>query len=295
VVVADGGVDGLVLAIAMRGITIRDSKEHAVVSACAGEPWDELVSRSVELGLRGLECLSGIPGLVGATPIQNVGAYGQEIADTVVEVRAFDRVEKCFVTLTKRDCLFAYRDSRFKSHQKGRFVISAVDFRLDRGVPQGIRYPELRQALDRLGREPTLADVRETVIALRRSKSMVVDRVDENSRSCGSFFVNPTVTEALAEQIERRFAPLPMPRYPQEPGWVKLSAAWLIERAGLAKGTRAGNVGISTRHALALVCHEGATATELLAFECFVRERVRERTGVVLTPEPIFWGSTAAS
>jgi UDP-N-acetylmuramate dehydrogenase len=289
VVIADGGVDGLVVAMDLRGVDVRQAGSKTRVTARAGESWDSLVDHTITLGLAGLECLSGIPGLVGATPIQNVGAYGQEVADSLVELRAFDRLARDFVMLAKRDCAFGYRDSRFKSAQRDRFIITDVTFELEEGAPTSTGYAELERALAQRDGTPTLRDVRESVIQLRRAKSMVIDPSDENTRSCGSFFVNPKVSEALASKIEQRFAPMTMPRYPQETGWVKLSAAWLIERAGLAKGTRAGNVGISTRHALALVSHAGATARELLSFADFVRDQVLENTGVELTPEPEFW------
>lgn len=289
VVIADGGVQGLVLAIDLRGLELRDAAQHTLLVAGAGEPWDAVVETSIARGLSGLECLSGIPGLVGAAPIQNVGAYGQEISDTLLEVRAFDRASNRFVTLQPDECGFAYRDSRFKSQHKDRFVITQVTFRLEHATPRKPWYPELGRALGSLGREPTLEEVREAVLKLRRLKSMVLDVLDENRRSCGSFFINPVVSEEHAEQVARRFSPLEMPRHPQPQGGTKLSAAWLIERSGLAKGTRVGNVGISSRHALALVCHANASSKELLAFASLVRDRVRDQTGVLLTPEPAIW------
>lgn len=290
IVVPDSGVEGLVIAIDLHGLQVSQSSDRHIVRARAGESWDSVVLRSIELGLSGIECLSGIPGLVGATPIQNVGAYGQEISDTLSNVRAFDRRERQFVTLTRNDCRFGYRDSRFKSEDPHRFVVTEVALELEQGSPSKARYPELERALHELGREPTLSDVRRAVLTLRQAKSMVLLDSDENSRSCGSFFVNPVVPENLANEVERRFEPLKMPRYPEPRDHVKLSAAWLIERSGLTKGMRHGNVGISSRHALALVCHEGATASELLAFAEVVRARVREQSGVELTPEPSIWG-----
>lgn len=287
VVVPDAGIHGLLLAVDLRGIAFEEEQDRVLVEASGGEPWDPFVATCVERGLRGLECLSGIPGRVGATPIQNVGAYGQEIAETLVRVRAFDRHEQRFVTFGAHQCGFGYRESRFKSHDRDRFVVTAVRFSLERGGPREIRYPELARCL--AGPEPTLAEVRAAVLALRRSKSMLDDPADENARSCGSFFVNPIVEAPVADEVEQRFGAAGMPRYAQADGRVKLSAAWLIERSGIPRGTRVGNVGSSSRHALALVCHEGATATELLAFADEVRRRVRERTSVELTPEPVLW------
>jgi UDP-N-acetylmuramate dehydrogenase len=294
-VIGEGELRGLVISIALRGVQLRDTPEGAIVEARAGEPWDALVERTVALGLRGLECLSGIPGLVGATPIQNVGAYGQEIADTLLAVRAFDRATGRYVTIAREHAELSYRNSRFKSRERDRFVVTDVSFALERGAPGAIRYPELARTLAALERPPTLADVRDHVLALRRSKSMVWDPEDANGRSCGSFFVNPITWAEQALAIERRFAPTPMPRYAQPDGRVKLSAAWLIERSGFSRGTRAGNVGLSSRHALAIVCHDGATANEVLRFAERIRAQVEAQTGVTLEPEPVFWGSPGPS
>ncbi|MFO7177686.1 MAG: UDP-N-acetylmuramate dehydrogenase [Pseudomonadota bacterium] len=288
VVVPDEGVDGLVLSMGIRGVTVEERAGKALVTAGAGEPWDAFVAKTVEWRLAGLECLSGIPGQVGATPIQNVGAYGQEVARSIVSVRAFDRIEGTFVTLSNAHCHFGYRDSRFKSSEPGRYVIVAVTFALDPDGAPTIAYPELARALADRAR-PSLADTRDTVLAIRRAKSMLADPADENGRSCGSFFVNPVVSTETAERVSARLGTLDMPRYPQRDGRVKLSAAWLIERSGFTKGFRSGNVGVSTRHALALVCHEGATSAELLAFAEHVRRTVFERTGIELVPEPVMW------
>lgn len=287
VIAPDDGVEGLVLAIRNRGVEFAPSPVLCRVTAAAGEPWDELVLQCIERGLAGLECLSGIPGRVGATPLQNVGAYGQEVKDSIVSVRAFDQKEWRFVELGAAECEFAYRDSRFKSGEPERFVISAVSFQLPASEVANIRYPELARAL---GTGPvSLARARDAVLELRRSKSMLLDARDPNTRSCGSFFVNPIVSRELAEAVRARFPEGEMPRYPQPNGDLKLSAAWLIERAGLAKGTRRGAIGISTRHSLALVCHDGASAGELLEFAAEVQKTVSERTGVQLSPEPVLW------
>lgn len=288
VVVPDAGLEGVVLALGLRGVTLADAGEHVRLSAQAGEPWDAVVAASVEANLWGVECLSGIPGQVGATPIQNVGAYGQEVAETLEVVRAFDREQRSFVEIPARDCGFSYRDSRFKSREPGRYVVTEVRFLLSRTEPAKRRYPELAKRLAELPHPPKLRDVRSTVVALRRSKSMVLEPGDPNARSCGSFFLNPIVTSARADTVERELSADTMPRYPQADGSVKLSAAWLIERSGLPKGLRHGNVGISSKHALALVCHDGASSDELIAFSKHVQEVVRGRTGVELHPEPQF-------
>jgi UDP-N-acetylmuramate dehydrogenase len=291
-VIADEGVEGLVLKIALRGVSARESAGAVEVTAAAGEPWDDLVRHTVEQGWAGLECLSGIPGLVGATPIQNVGAYGQEVSDTLVAVRALDGERRQVVTLRPADCGFGYRDSFFKSGAPGRHVVLAVTYRLARGGAPTLRYADVTRALEARGlAAPSLADVRETVLQVRRSKSMVLEAGDPNARSCGSFFLNPIVDAAALAAIDARAAGLAMPRWPQPDGRVKLSAAWLIERAGFTRGQADGSVGLSTRHTLAIVCHDGARARDVVAFARRVRAGVEARFGVRLHPEPIFWGS----
>ncbi|XXV11218.1 UDP-N-acetylmuramate dehydrogenase [Sorangium sp. So ce1335] len=302
-VVSDRGVDALVLRVRVRGVALvggRDAVDdgrgpRALVRAGAGEGWDDVVARAVAEGLAGVECLSGIPGDVGATPIQNVGAYGQEVAETIAEVRAVDRATGATAVIAGADCGFGYRDSQFKRAWRGRYVITAVTFALRPGGAATVRYPELQRALAAPagGAAPPLAEVRRAVIALRRGKSMVLDPADENGRSAGSFFMNPTLEAGAAAgaiaRIEAAGVLAPgeaIPQYPAGGGRVKLSAAWLIERAGFAKGTRHGAAGISTRHTLALVNRGGATATELLDLARRVRRGVLDRFGVALTPEP---------
>ncbi|WP_437674130.1 UDP-N-acetylmuramate dehydrogenase [Sorangium sp. So ce131] len=311
--VADRGVDALVLRVRVRGIEADlagaqpgaqgreaaqgDGGAHrrVLVRAGAGERWDDLVARAVDEGWAGVECLSGIPGDVGATPIQNVGAYGQEVAETIAEVRAIDRATGATAIIAGADCGFGYRDSRFKRAWRGRFVITGVTFALCPGGAATVRYPELARALGARagGAAPPLGEVRSTVIALRRGKSMVLDPDDENGRSAGSFFMNPTLGAGAAAAAVARIAAAGVlapgeviPQYPAEGGRVKLSAAWLIERAGFAKGTRHGAAGISTRHTLALVNRGGATAAELIELARRVRRGVLERFGVALSPEP---------
>jgi len=296
VVLADAGHPGLVLHLVTRGIETRPVRETVEVTAEAGEPWDALVAAAVAQGWAGVECLSGIPGLVGATPIQNVGAYGQEVGETVSAVEALDlqtgRVER----LTSAQCGFTYRDSRFKSVDRGRFIVLRVTYALRPGGPPAVRYTELARNLEERGLgAPSLAEVREAVIGLRRRKSMVLDPEDPNARSVGSFFTNPIVPAAVADELEtvlRRDGILREgehpPRFPAGDGRVKLSAAWLIERAGLAKGYQRGNVGLSSRHTLAIVNRGGAAASEVVALAREVRERVHDRFGVTLVPEPVF-------
>jgi UDP-N-acetylmuramate dehydrogenase len=291
-VIDDAGVDALVMRVALRGVECRELGGAVEVTAAAGEPWDDLVRHAVERGWAGLECLSGIPGLVGATPIQNVGAYGQEVSDTITAVRALDRARDDVATLAGRECGFAYRDSRFKSGELDRWIVLAVTYRLRPGGAPTIEYEELAKHLAGRGlAAPTLGEVRESVIAIRRAKSMVLDPVDPNRRSCGSFFMNPIVAPALAETVATRAGAPAMPRWPQPDGRVKLSAAWLIERAGFKRGERAGAVGLSTGHPLAIVCHDGSRARDVIAFASRIRNAVAERFTVRLVPEPMFWGS----
>lgn len=301
--VADRGVDALVLRMRIAGVEVHDEGDRVIVRAGAGEPWDALCARAVQAGWAGIECLSGIPGDVGATPIQNVGAYGQEVAETITEVVALDRGSGREIVLDHAACGFAYRDSVFKREGQGRYVVVAVTFALRPDGAPTVRYPELRRAIE-AGAEgaasgPTLAQVRAAVIALRRGKSMVLDPADENRRSAGSFFTNPMITVEHLERVRARVAAAgvlapgeAMPEFPASLGRVKLSAAWLIERAGFVRGTSDGAVGISTRHTLAIVNRGGATAAAVLAFARRVRDRVEDRFGVALTPEPVLLGFT---
>jgi UDP-N-acetylmuramate dehydrogenase len=291
-VVADSGVEALVVQVALRGVTAREVDGAVELTVAAGEPWDALVGTTVERGWAGLECLSGIPGLVGATPIQNVGAYGQEVSDTVTAVRALDTERGEIATLAAARCGFAYRESMFKREPAGRWVVLAVTYRLRPGAPPTLAYADVARYLSERGvPRPALADARAAVLAIRRGKSMVLDDPgDPNRRSCGSFFLNPILDAGRAEAVTARAADPAMPRWPQPDGRVKLSAAWLIERAGFARGERQGPVGLSTRHTLALVAHDGARAGDVLAFARQVQAAVEARFGVRLTPEPVFWG-----
>jgi UDP-N-acetylmuramate dehydrogenase len=291
--VADAGVDALVVQVGLRGITTHAVDRGLEVTAAAGEPWDGLVRHAVAHGWAGLECLSGIPGLVGATPIQNVGAYGQEVSDTVAAVRALDTHSGEIATLPAARCGFAYRDSLFKRAEAGRWIVLGVTYRLRPGGAPTVSYADVATRLARPGAPvPTLADVRDTVLAIRRGKSMVLDDpADPNRRSCGSFFLNPILDAVDAGAVAARARDATMPRWPQPDGRVKLSAAWLIEHAGFARGERAGPVGLSSRHTLAIVAHDGARAADVVAFARRVQSAVEARFGVRLTPEPVFWGA----
>jgi UDP-N-acetylmuramate dehydrogenase len=294
-VVADHGIEALVVRLALRGVQSRPIVGAVEVTAAAGEPWDDFVRLTVERGWAGLECLSGIPGLVGATPMQNVGAYGQEVSDTITRVRALDTRNGDIVEVPAAECGFAYRDSAFKRREPGRFVVLAVTYRLAPGGAPALRYADVERHLAQRGvRAPSLADVRESVLAIRRTKSMVIDPADPNRRSCGSFFTNPIMKREAFAEVERRVADATMPRWSQPDGRIKLSAAWLIEHAGFRRGQREGPVGLSTRHTLAIVAHDGARTADVLGFARRVQTTVAERFAVRLTPEPVYWGVEGA-
>jgi UDP-N-acetylmuramate dehydrogenase len=289
IVVADAGLDALVVAVDTRGLEIAEDGDTVTVTAAAGEPWDAVVDAAVARGGAGIECLSGIPGLTGGTPIQNVGAYGQEVAGVVERVTAFDTTAGATVSLSAADCEFAYRSSRFKARDAGRFVVCGVTFRLPKAAPT-TTYADVTAALQRQGvTRPSVADVRAAVIDIRRRKSMVLDDADPDTRSVGSFFTNPVVTVADVERVSAR-AGAAVPRFPQRDGRVKVPAAWVIERAGFAKGTRDGAVGLSSRHTLAIVTRDGATAADVIRFAARVARRVEGEFGVRLRPEPVFLG-----
>jgi len=293
-VVADEGVDGLVVRIALRGIDTREAHGVVELTAAAGERWDELVALCVDRGWAGFECLSGIPGLVGATPMQNVGAYGQDVSETVILVRALDTCNGRIRTFENRECRFGYRDSMFRSDAPGRYVILSVAYRLRPRGAATVRYADVEKDLAARGiAKPSLIDVRASVIAIRRSKSMVLDSADANRRSCGSFFTNPIIPGAELAAVESRAGDRTMPRWALPTGQVKLSAAWLIERAGFTRGCAEGPVGLSTRHALAIVAHDGARAGDVVAFARRVQSAVVDRFGVRLAQEPVFWGMPA--
>lgn len=293
IVVSDSGFDGLVIDVALRGIRCRERGGGVLLRVEAGESWDAVVDFAVTRGLAGVECLSGIPGRVGATPIQNVGAYGQEVAESMVEVEAVSRDDGESATFTRDECEFGYRDSVFKRREKDRWIITAVTFSLDRSRPPTVRYPELERVLAGLD-APSLRNVRDAVLGLRRAKGMVVDPADPDTRSVGSFFMNPVVDSHTFDVVAEGARSLGIPRdsipsFPTAAG-TKLSAAWLIERAGFLKGTRRGGVAISSKHALAIVNGGNATATEIRELAEEIRARVERVFGVELEPEARFVG-----
>ncbi len=296
ILVSDAGFDGLVLKIALSGISPDDDETSEAVTvsgrvhltAKAGEQWDSFVEYCVDRDLAGVECLSGIPGLVGGTPVQNVGAYGQEVAETIVSVRCFDRQSGATVELSNLDCGFSYRTSIFNSTERGRFIVFSVTFSLIRGGEPRIIYKDLKEAFE--GQRPGLAEVRAAVLKIRSAKSMVIRAGDPNALSAGSFFKNPVVRQDKLLEVANASDVEAVPHFEAGDGLVKLPAAWLIEQAGFHKGFILGNAGISTNHTLAIVNRGNATADEILRLKEVIFEAVHAKFGIELVPEPVFVG-----
>jgi UDP-N-acetylmuramate dehydrogenase len=305
--VSDTGFDGLVLHITLGGI---EFAEHAagdcasqesgkrIYSVGAGVNWDTFVAHAVKDNCAGVECLSGIPGSVGGTPVQNVGAYGQDVSESIVRVQGIDSTTLEPVEFTCAECAFAYRKSRFNGPDLGRYILTRVDFALQPGGAPKIAYAELQRrfgvnpsSADPGGQSaaPTLAEVRQAVLEIRRAKGMVLDEEDADTRSAGSFFKNPVVSRAEYECIAAA-SPTAVPHFEAGAAQVKLAAAWLIEQAGIGKGFALGPAAISGKHTLALVNRSGATAADILRLKELVQQRVRERFGVELQPEPVMLG-----
>ena len=288
ILVSDNGFDGLVIQVGLKGAAFDDRDDAVFLTVGAGEDWDALVAETVQRNFAGFECLSGIPGFVGGTPVQNVGAYGQEVSETILSVRCFDRTNGAVVEMADADCGFSYRRSIFNSAERSRYVVLSVTYKLVKNGPPKIAYKDL---IDRFnGRVPSLAETREAVLEIRRSKSMVIDAADPNSRSAGSFFKNPVVDLAVIDEIKSLAGIEKVPSFPVSETTAKLPAAWLIENAGFAKGFRLGNAGISSNHSLALVNFGGATAAEILDLKELIESRVVEKFHIRLDPEPIFVG-----
>jgi len=290
--VSNSGFRGLVMHMALDGIEAHADRDKCIYSAGAGVEWDALVKRAVEDNCAGVECLSGIPGSVGGTPIQNVGAYGQDVSETIRCVRAIEIATLKQVTFDNAACGFSYRQSRFNGPDLGRYIVTRVDYALERGGTPKIAYSDLKRHFreELLSNScPAPSDVREAILAIRRTKGMVLDEKDSDSRSAGSFFKNPIVRLEEYERIAAGSA-VPVPHFGATEGNVKLAAAWLIEHTGIAKGFTLGPVGISSKHTLALTNRGGATATDVLLLKEFVQRRVQERFGVELRPEPVMLG-----
>jgi len=290
-VIADSGWPGLVLKVGIPGINHRHGRGTAYFDVGAGETWDDFVASTVQHNCSGVECLSGIPGSVGATPVQNVGAYGQEVSDTIDSVLALHIETGHEEEYEKADCGFAYRSSHFNTGAKGLYVILRVTFALTHGGEPRIAYADLKKHFNSRG-EPTLAEVRQAVLDIRASKAMLIQPGDEDSRSAGSFFKNPVLTAPHFDQLNEkaRARGLQIPSYPALAAKRKVPAAWLVENSGFPKGYGNGHVGISRKHALAIVNRGGATAEEIVRFKDEIQRRVHEHWDVRLEMEPVMVG-----
>jgi UDP-N-acetylmuramate dehydrogenase len=289
--ISDAGFPGLVLHVDLRGITLESEDAFATVKVGAAEPWDPFVALAVENSWAGIECLSGIPGSTGATPIQNVGAYGQDVSETIIRVEVLDRNTGLVQSLTNWDCRFGYRSSLFKNYERERYIVVGVTFRLKKNGQANVRYPELQRYLDERGIAASdLPGVRDAVIAIRKRKGMVIDAADPDTRSDGSFFMNPVLSAAEFERFRELGGTESAPTFPSSDGSVKLSAAWLIEHAGFGKGFTHRNVGLSSKHTLAVINRGGGTAREVIELVELIQKGVRERFGVEIHPEPNFIG-----
>ena len=291
--VADAGFGGVVVHIGIKGLDESDAGSKRLFQAGAGEDWDSLVARAVGKNCAGVECLSGIPGTVGATPVQNVGAYGQEVAETITNLYALDLESGQIEEFSNEACGFAYRTSIFNTVARNRYIILGVRFALEKNGEPRIEYRDLKQHFAGPGGPPTLAEVRQAVREIRHSKAMLIVEGDEDSRSAGSFFKNPVVSSAKFAEIsaigEKRGLNHP-PSFPAPNGQLKIPAAWLVENSGFPKGTPRGRAGISRRHALAIVNHGGATAAEIVALKDEIQRAVSGQFGIDLQPEPVFLG-----
>ena len=298
--VSDAGFDGVVMRV---GVPVskreRRHRESVLLEVGAGENWNDIVLYAVDNGYAGLECLAGIPGDVGGTPVQNVGAYGQEVAETIVQVRAYDLKTRAFVDLDHEACRFGYRRSLFNTEERGRYIVTAVTYKLQPGGEPALRYADVKRhfaaQIDR-GEELTLRQVYDAVRSIREQKGMLAGQGGPDGRSAGSFFKNPVVPVTMVAQVAlqagRRAEEVP--QYPAREGMAKLSAAWLVERAGFPKGLAMGRAAISSRHTLALVNLGGATAVELIALRDAVVEGVKNKFAVQLEQEPVMLGFSSS-
>jgi UDP-N-acetylmuramate dehydrogenase len=294
-VISDSGWPGLVLKVSLAGVEFEGDRQKMLFHAGAGENWDSLVALAVRKNCGGIECLSGIPGTIGGTPVQNVGAYGQEVSQTITRVHALEIATGKLMELSNSDCGFSYRSSIFNGARRNQFIVLEVSYRLCRNAEPKIEYADVKTLFAATNSEkPTLQQVRDAVRSIRQSKAMLLVQGDEDCRSAGSFFKNPIVTTAEADRIqslaEQRAPGKTMPRYPAADGQVKLAAAWLVEQSGFSKGYSTGAVGISRKHTLAIVNRGGATAKEILALKDRIEKEVFDIWGISLQPEPVFVG-----
>lgn len=285
-VIADEGWPGLALRVSIKGI---EETAQGFFRVGAGEDWDEFVARAVRENYAGIECLSGIPGTMGGTPVQNVGAYGQEVSETIVSVRALELASGAIIELAAAECGFSYRTSIFNSSRRGKYIVLQAAYQLIKdGVPR-IEYADVKKYFAGIAGTPSLQQVRDAIREIRRSKAMLIVAGDPDCRSAGSFFKNPLVTLAQADRVAdlaQKKTQQTLPRYPGADGLVKLPAAWLVEQAGFHKGYTRGSVGISSKHSLAIVNRGGATAHEIIALKGEIQTRVLEVWGIALQPEP---------
>jgi UDP-N-acetylmuramate dehydrogenase len=291
-VVADEGWPGLILKIGIEGIDDHSGNGRRLFEVGAGEEWDKFVALAVSQNCAGVECLSGIPGSVGGTPVQNVGAYGQEVSETVESVLAFDLKDGQLHELCNDACGFSYRTSVFNTSQKGRYIIVRVTYALNPDGAPRLEYRDLKRHFEGWDLPPKLADVREAVRRIRASKGMLITPGDSDCRSAGSFFKNPVLNCEQYQDLNRRAAAkgLEVPSYPALESQTKVSAAWLVEHSGFSKGYVSGHVGISRKHSLAIVNRGEASADEVLMLKNQIQQRVEEIWGVSLQPEPVLVG-----
>ena len=291
-VISDAGWLGLVLKIGITGINHRHGHDEVIFEAGAGEDWDKFVGMVVAHNIAGIECLSGIPGSVGASPVQNVGAYGQEVSNTIESVVALDLRDGQVHELSNQDCGFSYRTSIFNSTEQGRYIILQVNYSLKHGAEAYVAYADLKKYFAGWSEKPTLANVRDAVRKIRAGKGMLITAGDDDCRSAGSFFKNPILSADQYQALTARAAAknLQIPSYPALDAQKKVSAAWLVEHSGFSRGYGSGPVGISRKHALAIVNRGSATAADIVAFKEDIQQRVEEIWGILLEPEPVFVG-----
>jgi UDP-N-acetylmuramate dehydrogenase len=295
-VIADQGWPGLVLKVSLRGVEFEGDRQKMLFIAGAGENWDDVVALAVSKGCAGIECLSGIPGTVGGTPVQNVGAYGQEVSETITRVRALEIASGNVIEMSNADCGFAYRASHFNGAMRDKYIVLEVDYLLERNGEPKIEYADVKNffAATPGPEKPSLQQVRDAVRSIRQSKAMLIVPGDEDCRSAGSFFKNPLVSEAEAARVQALAQKLvpgkTLPRYSASDNQVKLAAAWLVEQSGFRKGYSRGPVGISHKHSLAIVNRGGATAKDIMALKEEIQHKVFDVWGVSLHPEPVFVG-----
>jgi UDP-N-acetylmuramate dehydrogenase len=287
-VISDAGWPGLVLKIALTGIHEQSHGDRIRFDVGAGEDWDSFVAQVVARNCGGIECLSGIPGTVGGTPVQNVGAYGQEVSETITSVRVLDTAMDEIRELENANSGFAYRASIFNSQARGRYIVLRVSFALKQGAAPQVEYADLKRYFADRNAPPTLLEAREAVRAIRLSKAMLIVPGDDDCRSAGSFFKNPLLALDAFESLQARAGTVP--NFPAEHGTVKVAAAWLVEHAGFPKGFVRGRVGISGKHALAIVNRGGATAADIIALKDDIQRRVLYQFGIQLQPEPVLVG-----